>query len=158
MAVSGNLPGLVPLRSDKSGTRLAVRITMHSRELIHFALFFVKIARDLHCNPDNLNSSACISHRVFALGSVSNAGGGVKSYPVLKTSFNLDFGQIGLITLTFQLTSSLLQPLVGFYTDQKPKPFSLAIGMGVSLCGLLLLSQVWSFAVILLAADHEYGC
>ena len=42
-------------------------------------------------------------------------------YPILKTSFNLDFGQIGLITLTFQLTSSLLQPLVGFYTDQKPK-------------------------------------
>jgi FSR family fosmidomycin resistance protein-like MFS transporter len=73
-------------------------------------------------------------------------------YPVLKTSFNLDFGQIGLITLTFQLTSSLLQPLVGFYTDQKPKPFSLAIGMGVSLCGLLLLSQAWSFALILLAA------
>jgi hypothetical protein len=64
----------------------------------------------------------------------------------------LDFGQIGLITLTFQLTSTLLQPLVGFYTDQKPKPFSLAIGMGVSLCGLLLLSQAWSFAVILLAA------
>jgi FSR family fosmidomycin resistance protein-like MFS transporter len=73
-------------------------------------------------------------------------------YPVLKTSFNLDFGQIGLITLTFQLTSSLLQPLVGFYTDQKPKPFSLAIGMGVSLCGLLLLSQAWSFGLILLAA------
>src|SRR3984957_4897145 len=73
-------------------------------------------------------------------------------YPVLKTSFNLDFGQIGLITLTFQLTSSLLQPLVGFYTDQKPKPFSLAIGMGVSLCGLLLVSQAWSFALILLAA------
>ena len=73
-------------------------------------------------------------------------------YPILKTSFNLDFGQIGLITLTFQLTSSLLQPLVGFYTDQKPKPFSLAIGMGVSLCGLLLLSQAWSFGIILLAA------
>lgn len=73
-------------------------------------------------------------------------------YPVLKSSFNLDFGQIGLITLAFQLTSSLLQPLVGFYTDQKPKPFSLAIGMGVSLCGLLLLSRAWSFAVILLAA------
>jgi MFS transporter, FSR family, fosmidomycin resistance protein len=73
-------------------------------------------------------------------------------YPVLKTSFRLDFGQIGLITLTFQLTSSLLQPLVGVYTDHKPKPFSLAIGMGVSLCGLLLLSQAWNYAVILLAA------
>jgi MFS transporter, FSR family, fosmidomycin resistance protein len=73
-------------------------------------------------------------------------------YPVLKTAFRLDFGQIGLITLTFQLTSSLLQPLVGVYTDHKPKPFSLAIGMGVSLCGLLLLSQAWSYAIILLAA------
>jgi MFS transporter, FSR family, fosmidomycin resistance protein len=73
-------------------------------------------------------------------------------YPVLKTTFRLDFGQIGLITLTFQLTSSLLQPLVGTYTDHKPKPFSLAIGMGVSLCGLLLLSRAWDYAVILLAA------
>jgi MFS transporter, FSR family, fosmidomycin resistance protein len=73
-------------------------------------------------------------------------------YPVLKTEFSLNFGQIGLITLTFQLTSSLLQPLVGFYTDQKPKPFSLAIGMGVSLCGLLLLSEAWNFSIILLAA------
>jgi MFS transporter, FSR family, fosmidomycin resistance protein len=73
-------------------------------------------------------------------------------YPVLKTSFRLDFGQIGLITLTFQLTSSLLQPLVGVYTDHKPKPFSLAIGMGVSLCGLLLLSQAWNYGVILAAA------
>ena len=73
-------------------------------------------------------------------------------YPVLKTTFRLDFGQIGLITLTFQLTSSLLQPLVGTYTDHKPKPFSLAIGMGVSLCGLLLLSRAWDYAVVLLAA------
>ena len=73
-------------------------------------------------------------------------------YPVLKTTFRLDFGQIGLITLAFQLTSSLLQPLVGAYTDHKPKPFSLAIGMGVSLCGLLLLSQAWNYAVVLGAA------
>jgi FSR family fosmidomycin resistance protein-like MFS transporter len=73
-------------------------------------------------------------------------------YPLLKTTFRLDFGQIGLITLTFQLTSSLLQPLVGTYTDHKPKPFSLAIGMGVSLCGLLLLSRAWDYAVVLLAA------
>jgi MFS transporter, FSR family, fosmidomycin resistance protein len=73
-------------------------------------------------------------------------------YPLLKTTFRLDFGQIGLITLTFQLTSSLLQPLVGTYTDHKPKPFSLAIGMGISLCGLLLLSQAWDYAVVLLAA------
>ena len=73
-------------------------------------------------------------------------------YPVLKSSFRLNFGQIGLITLTFQLTSSLLQPLVGVYTDRNPKPFSLAVGMVVSLCGLLLLSRAWNFPVILAAA------
>jgi len=73
-------------------------------------------------------------------------------YPVLKSSFRLNFGQIGLITLTFQLTSSLLQPLVGVYTDRSPKPFSLAIGMAVSLCGLLLLSRAWNFSIILVAA------
>ena len=61
-------------------------------------------------------------------------------YPLLKTSFKLDFGQIGLITLTFQVTASLLQPLVGIYTDRKPMPYSLAIGMGCTLSGLLLLA------------------
>ena len=73
-------------------------------------------------------------------------------YPVLKSSFRLNFGQIGLITLTFQLTSSLLQPLVGVYTDRNPKPFSLAAGMVVSLCGLLLLSRARNFPVILAVA------
>src|SRR3712207_6869441 len=50
-------------------------------------------------------------------------------YPLLKSDFHLDFGQIGLLTLTFQLTASLLQPLVGAYTDRKPQPFSLVVGM-----------------------------
>ena len=59
-------------------------------------------------------------------------------YPVLKSDFGLDFGQIGLITLTFQLTASLLQPLVGLYTDHHPKPYSLVAGMGFSLVGLLV--------------------
>ena len=73
-------------------------------------------------------------------------------YPVLKSEFALDFGQIGLITLTFQITASLLQPFVGHYTDRRPKPFSLAIGMVASLVGLLLLSVAPSFHVILIAA------
>ncbi|HEX4767844.1 MAG TPA: MFS transporter [Lichenihabitans sp.] len=73
-------------------------------------------------------------------------------YPVLKQEFNLDFGQIGLITLTFQLTASLLQPLVGIYTDRRPTPFSLPIGMGCTLLGLLLLSVARSFPVLLVAA------
>jgi MFS transporter, FSR family, fosmidomycin resistance protein len=73
-------------------------------------------------------------------------------YPVLKDKFSLDFGQIGLITLAFQMTASLLQPLVGLYTDRKPKPYSLAIGMGFTLGGLLLLSSAQNFLSILVAA------
>ena len=52
-------------------------------------------------------------------------------YPMLKQDFALDFGQVGLITLTFQLTASLLQPVIGLYTDQRPQPYSLMVGMGV---------------------------
>ena len=73
-------------------------------------------------------------------------------YPILKESFRLSFSQIGLITLTFQLTASLLQPVVGLYTDRYPKPYSLAIGMGFTLVGLLLLSVAASFPTILVAA------
>jgi MFS transporter, FSR family, fosmidomycin resistance protein len=65
-------------------------------------------------------------------------------YPVLKESFQLNFAQIGLITLTFQITASMLQPVVGVYTDHRPQPFSLAIGMGFSLVGLILLSAASS--------------
>jgi MFS transporter, FSR family, fosmidomycin resistance protein len=73
-------------------------------------------------------------------------------YPVLKTSYGLDFGQIGLITLAFQLTSSLLQPLVGFAADRRPMPYSLPVGMGFTLFGLFLLSRAGSFGTIMVAA------
>ena len=73
-------------------------------------------------------------------------------YPLFKSDFNLSFAQIGLITLTFQFTSSLLQPLVGHYTDRHPKPFSLVLGMGCTLLGLLTLSLAASFPMVLLAA------
>lgn len=73
-------------------------------------------------------------------------------YPILKTSFHLDFGQIGLITLVYQVTASLLQPLIGLYTDRFPKPYSLPIGMGFTLAGLLLLSVAPTFVVLLIAA------
>lgn len=73
-------------------------------------------------------------------------------YPILKAKFSLDFGQIGLISLTFFLTASLLQPVVGIITDRRPMPFSLAMGMGSTLAGLLLLSVAGSFGAILLAA------
>lgn len=70
-------------------------------------------------------------------------------YPIIKDSFRLSFAQIGFITFTFQLSASLLQPFVGIYTDRKPQPYSLAIGMGFSLTGLLLLSSVGSYPMIL---------
>src|SRR6202162_6337522 len=73
-------------------------------------------------------------------------------YPILKESFHLSFTQVGLITLTFQLTASLLQPFVGLYTDHRPKPYSLAIGMGFTLFGLLLLSRASNFPIILCSA------
>src|SRR5258706_6300631 len=73
-------------------------------------------------------------------------------YPLLKNSFHLDFGQIGLITATNQVIASVLQPVVGFYTDKRPQPYSLPIGMGFTLAGLLLLSMAGSFPMILLAA------
>jgi FSR family fosmidomycin resistance protein-like MFS transporter len=73
-------------------------------------------------------------------------------YPILKENYALDFAQIGLITLTFQVTASLLQPVVGAMTDKKPMPFSLAIGMGFTFFGLLLFSVAHVYAVILLAA------
>src|SRR3984957_16270175 len=70
-------------------------------------------------------------------------------YPILKSAYRLDFGQIGLITLPSQLPASLLQPFVGFYTDHRPKPYSLAIGMGFTLVGVLLFSVAPSFGSIL---------
>jgi len=73
-------------------------------------------------------------------------------YPVLKQSFQLNLSQIGLITLAYQLTASLLQPLVGLYTDRHPKPYALAVGMGLTLSGLVLLSQAENFHTLLLAA------
>jgi FSR family fosmidomycin resistance protein-like MFS transporter len=73
-------------------------------------------------------------------------------YPILKGEFSLSFGQIGLITLIYQLTASLLQPLIGLYTDRRPTPYSLPIGMGFTLSGLLLLAYAPSFGVVLMAA------
>ena len=75
-------------------------------------------------------------------------------YPMLKTSFNLSFAQIGMITFTFQLMASLLQPFIGIYTDKRPLPYSLTIGMIFTLSGLLLLSQSNHFYSILFAV----GC
>lgn len=73
-------------------------------------------------------------------------------YPILKSSFHLSFAQIGLITLTNQLTASLLQPFVGSYTDRRPKPYSLPIGMSFTLVGLVLFSIAVDFRLLLVGA------
>ncbi|MBD2804042.1 MFS transporter [Xenorhabdus sp. 42] len=73
-------------------------------------------------------------------------------YPLLQFDFSLSFIQVGMITLTYQITASLLQPLIGLYTDKHPQPYSLPIGMGFTLSGLLLLAYAESFLVILMAA------
>ncbi|TPG64124.1 MFS transporter [Ewingella americana] len=73
-------------------------------------------------------------------------------YPLLQNEFSLSFTQIGMITLTYQITASLLQPLIGYYTDKHPQPYSLPIGMGFTLSGLLLLSVAQTFPLVLVAA------
>ncbi len=72
-------------------------------------------------------------------------------YPILKSALHLDFVHVGLITLTNQLTASVLQPFVGFYTDRRPQPFSLAVGMSFTLAGLILLAFASSLALVLIA-------
>lgn len=74
-------------------------------------------------------------------------------YPLIKTNFRLSFTQIGMITFTFQLTASLLQPFVGYYTDRTPRPYSLAIGMAFTLLGLILLSTANGFIAVLVAVS-----
>ncbi|QRX80971.1 MFS transporter [Glaciimonas sp. PAMC28666] len=73
-------------------------------------------------------------------------------YPLLKATFSLSFTEIGLITLTYQITASILQPVVGLYTDKHPKPYSLAAGMCFTLVGLITLSMAPSFGILLVAA------
>jgi FSR family fosmidomycin resistance protein-like MFS transporter len=74
-------------------------------------------------------------------------------YPILKANYGLDFGQIGFLALTFQITASLLQPVIGRYTDRRPQPYSLAVGMGFSFAGLLLLGVAGNYAMLLIAAS-----
>jgi FSR family fosmidomycin resistance protein-like MFS transporter len=73
-------------------------------------------------------------------------------YPILKSEYALSFAQIGIITLTFQITASLLQPVVGYVTDKKPQPYALPLGMGCTLVGLVLLAFASSYPVLLVAA------
>ena len=74
------------------------------------------------------------------------------AYPIFKGNFDLSFGQIGLLTLTYQATGSLLQPLVGLYTDRRPLPYSLPFGMAASFAGLMMLAYAQSYAMLLAGA------
>ncbi len=76
----------------------------------------------------------------------------VAIYPLLKGEFHLSFAQIGVITLTYQICASLLQPLIGMYTDKHPKPYSLSIGMGFTLTGIVTLAFAPNYACVLAAA------
>jgi len=73
-------------------------------------------------------------------------------YPILKGSFHLNFGQIGMISLVYQVVASLLQPFIGLYTDKRPMPYALAVGMGFTLVGILLLAVAPSYTMLLVAA------
>lgn len=73
-------------------------------------------------------------------------------YPILKANYGLDFVQIGLLTFTFQVTASLLQPAIGMYTDKRPLPYSLPVGMGSSLVGLIVLGMAQSYWLLLLGS------
>ncbi len=73
-------------------------------------------------------------------------------YPMLKGSYQLSLGQIGLLTFTYQITASLLQPIVGMFTDRSPRPYSLSVGMGFTLVGLVLLAFAGNYGLLLLAA------
>ncbi len=73
-------------------------------------------------------------------------------YPLLKTNFHLDYWQIGMLTLAFQVTASLLQPVVGIYTDKRPLPFSLTVGMGSTMVGLLVLAMAPTYALLVTGA------
>ncbi|WP_157015468.1 MFS transporter [Mesorhizobium xinjiangense] len=74
-------------------------------------------------------------------------------YPMLKADYGLDFWQIGLLTMSFQVTASLLQPLVGLYTDRRPMPYSLPAGMASTLCGLILLATAAHYSLLLAGAS-----
>jgi MFS transporter, FSR family, fosmidomycin resistance protein len=73
-------------------------------------------------------------------------------YPIIKESYGLDFGQIGILTLAFQLTASMLQPVVGLFTDRRPQPFSLVTGMGCTFVGLIVLAYAGSYAMLVIGA------
>ncbi|KZB68209.1 Fosmidomycin resistance protein [Thalassospira lucentensis] len=76
----------------------------------------------------------------------------VAAYPVFRGGFDLSFAQLGLLTLTYQVTASLLQPFIGHFTDRRPQPYSLPFGMGMSMAGLLVLSSATSYGILIMGS------
>jgi FSR family fosmidomycin resistance protein-like MFS transporter len=113
--------------------------------------------RGLQESNQNLAAGAPVFAILFAIGLSHMLNDTISGlvpavYPLLKSSYHLSFTQIGLITFTYQTTSSLLQPLIGSYTDRRPLPFSLMIGMGCTLIGLIMLSRATNYPAILISA------
>ncbi len=107
--------------------------------------------------PDTLGAASAAMPVLLAISTAHMLNDVMQSllpaiYPILKANYALDFGQIGLLTLAFQITASLLQPIVGMYTDRRPLPYSLPFGMAATLAGLLLLGLAGSYAMLLVAA------
>ena len=106
--------------------------------------------------PIHSNGRASASYRVLGAASVCHLLNDtmqslfVAAYPIFKGNFHLSFTQVGILTLVFQLTASLLQPLVGLYTDRKPQPYSLPFGMAISMGGLFILAFAANYAMLLL--------
>src|ERR1700729_2211557 len=108
--------------------------------------------------PIQSNGRAAASYRVLGAASVCHMLNDtmqslfVAAYPIFKGNFHLSFTKVGILTLVFQITASLLQPLVGLYTDRKPQPYSLPFGMAISMSGLFSLAFATHYAMLLLAA------
>ena len=107
-------------------------------------------------DPENSAGAETVFPILLAISSTHLLNDTVQSlipalYPLVKQSFALSFAQVGLITLVFQLTASLLQPAVGLATDHRPRPYLLVVGMAFSLAGLLLLSFAGTFGLVLVA-------
>jgi MFS transporter, FSR family, fosmidomycin resistance protein len=134
-AVFRQIPAIIHMMNTSVSAQIATPARDRGRQVVEGAAFSVIMALSFsHFLNDMMQSL------VPAL------------YPMLKGAYGLSFAQIGLITLIMQLTSSLLQPAVGFLSDHRPQPYSLAVGMGATLAGLLLLASADSFPVLILAA------
>lgn len=135
---------------------------MQGQPLSYKKILSLILAHKLPVMTENTSTTAIIEKTVFpilfALSFSHLLNDTIQSlipaiYPIIKNSYRLSFSQIGLITLTFQLAASLLQPFVGLYTDKKPQPYSLAIGMGFTLLGLISLSLSGHFYTILISVS-----